>query len=389
MDDAIVIVENASFHIEKGLTPKEATIKAMREITGPIMGITLVLTSVFLPAAFLPGITGQLFRQFALVIAATAIISAINALTLKPAQCALWLRPIPKRKVNWFFRGFNKGYTWVENSYMRLVTWMVARAGLMVILFVLVIVITGWRFTNHPTGFLPTEDQGYAIIVTKLPDGASQPRVVNIAKAQDAILKKTPGVSAWVTIGGLSILDDANVSNIFTTFIVYDDWSKRGANLSQDKIVASLRRDLSSIEEAISIVLVPPPIRGLGQGGGFQIMVEDRQSLGLAELQKAVDEVIRAGNSQSGLRNLISTFNARSPQLFLEIDRTKVESLNIPLNNVFSALQAYLGSTFVNLFNKFNQVFQVYVQADAPFRLQPEDIKNLYVRNAPGRNGTA
>ncbi|MDD5266690.1 MAG: multidrug efflux RND transporter permease subunit [Methylococcales bacterium] len=384
VDDAIVIVENASYHIEKGLTPKEATIKAMQEITGPIMGITLVLTSVFLPAAFLPGITGQLFRQFALVIASTAIISAINALTLKPAQCALWLRPMTKRKVNWFFRGFNKGYTWVENSYMRLVTWMVARAGFMVILFVLVITVAGWRFANHPTGFLPTEDQGYAIVVTKLPDGASQPRVVNIAKAQDAILKKTPGVSAWVTIGGLSVLDNANVSNLFTTFIVYDDWSKRGADLSQDKIVASLRRDLSSIEEAISIVLVPPPIRGLGQGGGFQMMVEDRQSLGLAELQKAVDEVIRAGNSQSGLRNLISTFNARSPQLFLDIDRTKVESLNIPLNNVFSALQTYLGSTFVNLFNKFNQVFQVYVQADAPFRVQQEDIKSFYVRNGQG-----
>ena len=384
VDDAIVIVENASFHIEKGMTPKEATIKAMQEITGPIMGITLVLTSVFLPAAFLPGITGQLFRQFALVIASTAIISAINALTLKPAQCALWLRSMPKRKANWFFRGFNKGYAAVENSYMRLVTWMVARAGLMVILFVLVIAVTGWRFANHPTGFLPTEDQGYAIIVTKLPDAASQPRVVNVAKAQDAILKKTPGVNAWVTIGGLSILDNANVSNIFTTFIVYDDWNKRGADLSQDKIVANLRRELSSIEEAISIVLVPPPIRGLGQGGGFQMMVEDRQSLGLAELQKAVDEVIRAGNSQSGLRNLISTFNARSPQLFLNIDRTKVESLNIPLNNVFSALQTYLGSTFVNLFNKFNQVFQVYVQADAPFRVQPEDIKSFYVRNGQG-----
>jgi hydrophobic/amphiphilic exporter-1 (mainly G- bacteria), HAE1 family len=384
VDDAIVIVENASFHIEKGLTPKEATIKAMQEITGPILGITMVLTSVFLPAAFLPGITGQLFRQFALVIASTAIISAINALTLKPAQCALWLRPVHKRKVNWFFRGFNKGYAVVENSYIRLVTWMVARAGLMVILFILVIAVTGWRFASHPTGFLPTEDQGYAIVVTKLPDAASQPRMVNVAKALDGVLKKTQGINAWVTIGGLSVLDNANVSNIFTTFIVYDDWDKRGADLSQDKIVATLRRELSSIEEAISIVLVPPPIRGLGQGGGFQMMVEDRQSLGLAELQKAVDEVIRAGNSQSGLRNLISTFNARSPQLFLDIDRTKVESLNIPLNNVFSALQTYLGSTFVNLFNKFNQVFQVYVQADAPFRVQPEDIKNFYVRNAHG-----
>ena len=154
--------------------------------------------------------------------------------------------------------------------------------------------------------------------------------------------------------------------------------------MNQDKITANLRRDLASIEESGSLVLIPPPIRGLGQGGGFQLMVEDHQSLGLAELQKAVDEVICAGNSQSGLRNLISTFNARSPQLFLDIDRTKAESLNIPLNNVFTTLQTYLGSSFVNLFNKFNQVFQVYVQADAPFRAQPEDIKNLYVRNGQG-----
>lgn len=348
------------------------------------MGITLVLTAVFLPAAFLPGITGQLFRQFALVIASTAIISAINALTLKPAQCALWLRPVQDKKVNWFFRGFNKAYAGIENAYVRLVTWMVRRAGIILVLYTLIIVLTAWQFTNHPTGFLPTEDQGYAIIVTKLPSASSQPRMVAVTKALDEVLKKTKGLEAWVTIGGLSILDGANVSNFFTTFIVYDDWSKRGADLSQDKITANLRRDLASIEESGSFVLVPPPIRGLGQGGGFQMMVEDRQSLGLTELQKAVDEIIRAGNSQSGLRNLTSTFSARSPQLFLDIDRTKVESLNIPLNNVFSTLQTYLGSSFVNLFNKFNQVFQVNVQADAPFRLQPDDIKKLYVRNAQG-----
>ncbi len=385
VDDAIVIVENASFHIEQGMAPKEATIKAMQEITGPIMGITLVLTSVFLPAAFLPGITGQLFRQFALVIASTAIISAINALTLKPAQCALWLRPAQHHKQpNWFFRGFNKAYAWFEDAYVRLVSWMVQRAVAMVLLYVLIIAVSVWKFAYHPTGFLPTEDQGYAMVITKLPDASSQPRVIAATKALNDILHKTQGVEAWVTIGGLSILDAANVSNIVTTFIVFEDWKKRGTDLNQDAITANLRRDLSAIEESGSLVLVPPPIRGLGQGGGFQLMIEDRQSLGLAELQKAVDEVIRVGNSQSGLRNLISTFNARSPQLFLDIDRTKAESLNIPLNNVFSTLQTYLGSSFVNLFNKFNQVFQVYVQADAPFRAQPEDIKNLYVRNGQG-----
>ncbi|MGZ5008937.1 MAG: efflux RND transporter permease subunit [Methylobacter sp.] len=382
VDDAIVIVENASFHIEQGLSPKEATIKAMQEITGPVMGITLVLTSVFLPAAFLPGITGQLFRQFALVIASTSIISAINALTLKPAQCALWLRPVQKDKqVNWFFRGFNKAYGWLENAYVRLVGWMVRRAVAMLLLYVLIIAVSAWRFAYHPTGFLPTEDQGYAMVITQLPDASSQPRVVAVTGKLNEVLHKTKGLEAWVTIGGLSILDNANVSNIVTTFIVFDDWDKRGSDLNQDIITANLRRDLGAIEESRSLVLIPPPIRGLGQGGGFQLMIEDRQSLGLGELQKAVGEVIRAGGSQSGLRNLISTFNARNPQLFLDIDRTKVESLNIPLTNVFSTLQAYLGSSFINLFNKFNQVFQVYIQADAPFRAQPEDIKNLYVRN--------
>lgn len=384
VDDAIVIVENASYHIEQGMEPKAATIKAMREITGPVMGITLVLTSVFLPAAFLPGITGQLFRQFALVIASTAIISAINALTLKPVQCALWLRPISHQQPNRFFRIFNQGYGWVEDSYMRLITWMVARRGWMLGLFVLIIAVTGWRFAIHPTGFLPTEDQGYAIVVTKLPDAAAQTRVVKVAENVDEILKNTPGVNAWVTIGGFSVLDGANVSNMFSTFVVYDDWNKRGAELSQDKLVGSLRQRLGSIEESRSIVLVPPPIRGLGQGGGFQLMIEDRQDFGLAQLQKVVNEVIHDGNSQSALRNLTTTFSASSPQLFLDLDRTKIESLNIPLSNVLSALQAYLGSSYVNLFNKFNQVFQVYVQAEAPYRQDLEDIKNLYVKNLQG-----
>ena len=381
VDDAIVIVENASYHIEQGLPPKEATIKAMGEMTGPVMGITLVLTAVFLPAAFLPGITGQLFRQFALVIASTAVISAINALTLKPAQCALWLRPRQEKKPNLFYRGFNRVYGVMEDAYIRLVTRMVHRPKLMLLVFIAIIVVSGLRFAYHPTGFLPTEDQGYAMIIARLPDAASQPRVMAATQEVSAILKKTKGLKAWVTIGGFSILDAANVSNMFTTFIVYEDWDKRGAALSQDKIIANLRKELAAIEDAMVFVAVPPPIRGLGQSGGFQIMIEDRQSLGLAELQKAVTEVINAGSAQSGLRNLATTFSARSPQLYLDIDRIKAQSLQIPMSNVFETLQAYLGSSFVNLFNKFNQVFQVYVQADAPYRLQPEDIKNLYVRN--------
>jgi HAE1 family hydrophobic/amphiphilic exporter-1 len=385
VDDAIVIVENSSYHIEQGLPPKEAAIKAMDEITGPVFGITLALVSVFLPAAFLPGITGQIFRQFALVIAATSVISAINALTLKPAQCALWLRPRKEKKPNVFYHVFNRAYGMMENAYISLVERMVERPKLTLLVFTAIIAVSGWQFARHPTGFLPQDDQGYAIVIVKLPDAVSQPRVISTVKQLNEIIRKTKGIAAWVTFGGYSALDAANVSNFSTTFIVYDDWSQRGAALSQDNILANLRKEVASIESAIIFVMVPPPIRGLGQSGGFQMMVEDRESRGLPLLEKSVQAIVSSAGSQSGLRNLNTTFSANSPQLYLDIDRTKTESLQVPPADVFSTLQAYLGSTYVNLFNKFNQVFQVYVQADAPYRLSPSDLANLYVRNTIGQ----
>ncbi|MBK8176825.1 MAG: efflux RND transporter permease subunit [Rhodospirillales bacterium] len=382
VDDAIIIVENASHYIEKGLTPKDAAIKAMSELTGPVIGITLVLISVFLPAAFLPGISGQLFRQFALVIAATAVISALNAVTLKPAQCALYLRARKEGyRPNAFYRGFNRVYSYIERFYVGIVSWMAHRTGLMLLVFFTVIVIAGWRFSQQPGGFLPTEDQGYCIVATKLPDGAAQPRARAVVEKINAIVSKEPGVGGWVTIGGLSILDGANLSTAVTTFVTYKDWSERGSELSQAHIVASLRQKLASIEDAFVFVLIPPPIRGLGQSGGFQMMVEDRSDLGLTELDKVARELTAAGNGQTGLVGLATTYSARSPQLFLDIDRTKVESLGVSTTDVFATLQGYLGSAYVNLFNKFNQVYQVYVQADAPFRLHPDDIRSLYVRN--------
>jgi HAE1 family hydrophobic/amphiphilic exporter-1 len=381
VDDAIVIVENSSYHVEQGLPPKEATEIAMREVTGPVIGITLVLVSVFLPAAFFPGITGQLFRQFALVIAATSVISAINALTLKPAQCALWLRPKKDKKENWFYQNFNRVYQFMEDAYLALVSRMVRHPAVMLLVFLLIIGLAGFIYTLQPVGFLPVEDQGYAILVSRLPDASSQPRAREVSDQIDAILKKTPGIDAWVTIGGFSLLDGANVSNISTTFIVYLPWSKRGSDLSQEKIVSGLNRKLATLPDTIAFVLVPPSIRGLGQAGGFQLMLEDRRGLGLAELDKMAKELIQSGNSQSGLRGLTTTFSAGSPQIYLAIDRTKAESLQVPLSSVFDTLQSYLGSSFINLFNKFNQVFQVYIQADAPYRLRREDIKKLYARN--------
>jgi len=384
VDDAIIIVENSSYYIERGVPPKEATIKAMQELTGPVMGITLALVAVFLPASFLPGLTGQVFRQFALVIASTTVISAINALTLKPAQCALWLRPRGDKPPNWFFRGFNKGFQAVTDGYVAVVTFMVKRAVLFVIVFSVIITSAFLIFLKRPTGFLPTEDQGYAILVTVLPPGASQPRLLRVAYKVNDILKKTPGVASWVTIGGFSVLDFANVPNVSSTFFAYKDWKERGAALNQDVIISHVNRELGGIEDALAFAVIPPPIRGLGQTGGFQMMVEDRGSLGLDQLKRSVDELVQSGNSQPGLRGLQTTFSVGSPQLYLNIDRTKAEAFQVPVSNVFNTLQSYMGSSFVNLFNKYNQVFQVYVQAGDRYRLQPEDIKNLYVGNSSG-----
>ncbi len=384
VDDAIVIVEGTSYHIERGMRPREAAIKAMSELTSPVIGITLALVSVFLPAAFFPGITGQIFRQFALVIAATAVISAINALTLKPVQCAFWLKPYREKRVNWFYRGFNRFFQWVTDIYMALVTNMVKRPFLMLIFFILIISVTFWQFAKRPTGFLPTEDQGFGVLLCRLPEGASLERNREVATKINHILKHAPGVAGWVTIGGFSFLDFANESNFSSTFVTYQDWSKRGSALSQNAILGYINSHLASIQDAQAFIVIPPPIRGLGQTGGFQMEVEDRGNLGMQQLQEATNNLMQAASAQPGMEHLVTTFNTSNPELYLHIDRTKAEALHVPLASVFNTLQSYLGSSFVNLFNKFNQVYQVYIQAGSKYRLNPADIGNLYVRNSMG-----
>jgi HAE1 family hydrophobic/amphiphilic exporter-1 len=385
VDDAIIVVENASHYIEQGMPPRAATIKAMGELMGPIAGITIVLTAVFVPASFLPGITGNLFRQFALVIAATAVFSALIALTVSPSQCAIFLKPHAATKPNLLARAFNAGYGAVENGYMHIVRFMARHTKLMCLVFVIVVGTAGVLFTRLPTGFLPTEDQGYCIVSATLPPGASQPRAIEVTRKINAILAETPGLAGWALIGGLSILDNANSSTAISMFPVYEDFDKRPEGMTQETIVADLRRRLGEIQEAAIVVLVPPAIPGLGQAGGFQMMLEDRQSLGLGELQKVARELVAAANAQSNLQGVVSTFRANSPQYFLDIDRTQSFSLGVPLNDVFNTLQTYLGSSFVNLFNKFNQSFQVRVQADAQFRRTIEDISSLYVANRQGQ----
>jgi hydrophobic/amphiphilic exporter-1 (mainly G- bacteria), HAE1 family len=387
VDDAIVIVENAAHHIDHDRLPaREATIKAMGEVIGPIIGITLVLMAVFLPTAFLGGITGQLYRQFALTIAATALISAINAVTLKPAQCAMYLRPTPERK-NLFYRAFNSAYDRCEAVYTMIIKRLVRNVLPVMVMFVALAVLTGWWFVKLPTGFLPVEDQGFAILGIQLPDAASQERTRAVVDTVSGILKKTPGVASWFMIGGQSILDSSVASNAAAMYITYTPWSERTGRpgLSQDEIIASLMSQLQQVHEATIFAFPPPAIMGLGVAGGFQMQIEDRANVGLNELQQVIDEMVHDGNSQTGLTQLQSTFRASVPTIYADIDRVKAKSLGVSLDSVFTTLQTALGSAYVNDFNKFGKSYQVRVQADQKFRLEPEDIRRLEVRNARGQ----
>ena len=384
VDDAIVVVESTAVHIEHGLTPREAAIKAMSEVSGPVVATTLVLLAVFVPAAFLPGITGQMYRQFALTIAISTIFSSINALTLSPALAALVLRP-PKAHKNVFFRGFDAVFRTAENGYMAMTKILVRRVAIMLLLFLGLAGLTGWQFMRLPTGFLPIEDQGYLLANIQLPNAASLERTQEVLGQIDGILKQTPGIQDWVSLGGFSLIDGTNASNAATVFIVMTPWEERTEpSLSQEAILATLQRQFSQIREAIAFAFPPPAINGLGVAGGFQMQLQDRAAVGLQELQKMVEEIIQAGNAQSGLSTLNSTFRVDVPQLFAEIDRTKAKSLAIPLDKVFGTLQAYLGSAYVNDFNKFGRTWQVMVQADHQFRIEPGDIRQLDVRNAKG-----
>ena len=383
VDDAIVIVENASHHIERGLMPREATIKAMSEVTGPVMAITLVLMAVFLPTAFLGGITGQLYRQFALTIAATAFISAVNALTLKPAQCAVYLKPHSGKNLftklfEFFYRPLEKVYTWVVGLLLR-VWWLV------LLVFVGLAVFTGWWYQKTPTGFLPTEDQGYVIIAVQLPDAASLDRTRAVIDRMNKVFSETEGVQYWFVLGGFSLLDGTNSSNGATAFAAWSDWSRRTTpELAQEALVAKLQREFAQIQEAFILVLVPPSIQGLGVAGGFQMQVEDKEGVGADILMERTMAIIDEARKRPEIGGAASTFRAGVPQLYLNIDRVKAERMGVMLNDVFATLQANLGSVYVNDFNKFDRTYQVRIQADASFRGDPNKLRRLEVRNRQG-----
>jgi len=387
VDDAIVVVENTARHIEvTKLEARAAAIRAMQEVTGPAIATTLVLLAVFVPTAFLPGITGQLYKQFGLTIATATVFSTINALTLSPALCALLLRPsAPPEQRNVFFRVFNRMFERGEGLYERTVRNVLRRAALAMFGFAALALCSGLGFGALPTGFLPEEDQGYLVAGLQLPDAASQERTRAAVAKMNAILRNTPGIAEWVTIGGFSLLDATNASNTATFYVIMKDWSERpGAEGSQQAILAHLRRQFFALQDGVAYAFVPPAITGLGNAGGFQLEVQDRGGLGFGALQQTAAEMVADGNAQAALVGLNSTFRAGVPQLFVDVDRTQAKTMRVPLGNIFGALQAYLGSAYVNDFNKFGRTYQVKVQADHEFRVEPKDIERLYVRNQDG-----
>ncbi len=384
VDDAIVVVENTDRHLSAGLSAKKAAEKAMEEITGPVIATTLVLLAVFVPTAFMGGITGQMYRQFALTISAAVLVSTINALTLCPALCGMLMRKAPEKKI-FFFRWFNNAFDKVTSVYGFVIGGFVRRVTIVLFVYVGLVVLTGWSFAQIPTGFLPSEDQGYCFANIQLPDAASQGRTMEVLAQLDDIVKDIPGVVDWVSIAGYSLLSANNGGNLGLMAIIYKPWDERMTpEESQEEIVANLRREFNKVQEGIVVAFVPPPIDGLGSAGGFQMQLQDIGGVGLAELQAVATEMAADGNDQAALMGLNTTIRANVPQLFADINRTKVKTLDVPLSSVFNTLQSYLGSTYVNDFNKLGRVYQVRIQADHEFRIEPDDIRQLDVRN---RNG--
>jgi HAE1 family hydrophobic/amphiphilic exporter-1 len=387
VDDAIVVVEGAAHNIELGMSGHDAAIKAMDVLFAPIVGITLVLISVFLPASFLPGLTGRMYAQFALVIAATALLSAINAATLKPTQCALWLRrPLPPEQRNFFYRGFNRVYDRMERGYARIIGGLVRHAGLSVTVALILIAIGGYGLSRVPTGFIPIEDQGYLLAAVQLPDGASLDRTQRVMDQVQDIVSKTPGVEQVMTIAGISALDSSSsLANAGVAYLILKEWSERGPGEDLLSLFNGLNQRLSVIPEARILVVPPPPIQGIGNAAGFAMQVELRDgNADYGKLQAVTNAIVANGQTQSALQRVSSSFRSMVPQFDVEIDRVKTQTLHVTTDQVFQTLSSYLGASFVNQFNKFGRTFQVYTQADAQYRLTLRDIENMMVRNSTG-----
>ncbi|MBW1734675.1 MAG: multidrug efflux RND transporter permease subunit [Deltaproteobacteria bacterium] len=385
VDDAIIVVENVSRCIdEKGMEPKEATKEAMREVTGPIVATTLVLMAVFVPVAFMPGITGQLYRQFALTIAFSVGISAINALTLSPALCAALLRKAPEKQ-NWFFRKFNQAFEWTRNQYLKGARWFIRAWVVVLLVFLGMVGATYYMFKIVPTGFVPTEDQGYFMVMIQSPEGASLYRTGKVCTRVEKALEDTPGVKDVVMIGGYNLLNSAMDPSSAAAFVMLNPWDERRTpELSLNGIMGALMARVGDINEAVIIPFPPPPIQGLSTTGGFEFELQDLTGGSLIDLRAMAERLMEAGRRKPALTPLSTTFEVNYPQFYVDLDRTKAKSLQVSISDVFTTLQTFLGSIYVNDFNKFGRIYRVFIQAEDTFRAKREDIAKLYVRARDG-----
>lgn len=388
VDDAIVVVENVARNLEEeGVTPRQAAEKAMGEVTGPIIATTLVLLAVFVPTSFMGGLTGVMYNQFGLTIAAATVFSSINALTLSPALCAVLMRRPTGRK-NIVFRGFEAVISGATRSYTGVVTRIVRKALIGGIVFVVLSAAGVFSFLALPTGFVPDEDQGLLMAVVQLPDAASRERTGVVTDRVNQILADTPGIRSFIQIGGFSLIDSVSNPNVASYIITLDPWGERtGRGLHQRAILAGLQgRLFMGIEDGVAFAFGTPPIPGISLSGGFDMQVQDRAGIGPEALQAAAFNLAAAAGTQSAVTGVNSSFRATVPRLFVDVDRDKVKQLGLSLTDVFGALQTNLGGSYANDFNIFNRTFQVQVQADAPFRSTPDDILKLRVVGAGGES---
>ncbi|MBL9212882.1 MAG: multidrug efflux RND transporter permease subunit [Opitutaceae bacterium] len=393
VDDAIVVVENVERYLRQGLSRRDATLKAMSEVSGALIAIALVLCAVFVPVAFLGGITGQFYRQFALTIATATVISAFNALTLSPALSALLLREHvdhPPREfwllrlIHGFFAWFNQAFDRLAEAYSRVVRALVRHTVVSVVGYVGLLALTIFTFTRVPVGFIPTQDMGYFLIVVQLPDGASFSRTDEVVRRVDEIARAEPGIAHTFAISGYSSVLQANQSNVGAAFAIPEDFSRR-KGLTADAMMASLRKKFSAIREARILVLPPPPLRGLGNSGGFKIQVQDLDGAGLAALDAATRKLIDALAKEPGFSSLLTGFRSNTPQYFVDIDRAAAKNLGVSLADLNETLQVSLGSVYVNDFNLFGRTYQVFAMAEPEYRDSPEDVGRLQMRNRDGR----
>ena len=387
VDDAIIIVENSYRLIETGkyATIKEAVIQAMKEVSGAVVGIVLVLLAVFIPTAFIGGITGQLYKRFALTIAVSTVISGFNALTLSPALCALFLKP--KQPVKFFlFKAFNRLFEKTNQGYTWTITHFMHKSVMTFIVFLILSALAFWGFIKWPRTFLPEEDQGYFIAFMQLQDGASTSQTAKALQKASAILNELEGVETYITINGFSMMSGANSSNAGTLFVILKNWNQRKSpkESAQSLVNAFNGMAYEKIPEAQTFAVLPPAIPGLGQSSGFEVMIEDINSYGPQKLQEITDELMLTGNQTAGLSTVQSMFSANVPQYYLNIDRNKVELMQISLGEVFNTIGTFLGSTYVNNFVKFGRTYQVKVEGDPNSRSTINDLRLLNVRNSHG-----